>query len=104
MNCPVCSERMREITKHNVEVDICPSCKGVWLDRGELEKIIERVSSDTGQAEGAVPPASPVPRDFDIERDQRYHDERPRHHDDDHDKHNGYGHQRRKGWLSELFD
>ena len=35
MNCPVCETRMREIQKYGVEVDICPDCKGVWLDRGE---------------------------------------------------------------------
>ncbi|MHB9132331.1 MAG: TFIIB-type zinc ribbon-containing protein [Armatimonadota bacterium] len=40
MNCPVCDARLREIQKHGVEIDICPECKGVWLDRGELEKII----------------------------------------------------------------
>jgi uncharacterized protein len=127
MNCPVCSERMREITKFNVEVDICPSCKGVWLDRGELEKIIDMVSSGAGPVEGAVPPSSTVPRDLDRERgplfhdapprmhdhdhddhhDRRYaqHDDHDKHHDHDHDKHHGeYGHGRRKGWLSDLFD
>jgi uncharacterized protein len=40
MNCPVCDNvRMREVQKENVLIDICPNCKGVWLDRGELEKI-----------------------------------------------------------------
>ncbi len=39
MQCPVCDERLREVEKYGVMVDICPSCKGVWLDRGELEKI-----------------------------------------------------------------
>lgn len=42
MNCPVCDGvRMREVEKEGVMVDICPSCKGVWLDRGELEKLME---------------------------------------------------------------
>ncbi len=39
MQCPVCDDRLREVEKYGVMVDICPSCKGVWLDRGELEKI-----------------------------------------------------------------
>jgi uncharacterized protein len=39
MQCPVCDERLREVEKYGVAVDICPSCKGVWLDRGELEKV-----------------------------------------------------------------
>lgn len=44
MNCPVCEDsRMREVEKNGVLVDICPSCKGVWLDRGELEKLMTEV-------------------------------------------------------------
>lgn len=44
MLCPVCDGvRMREVEKEGVMIDICPSCKGVWLDRGELEKILESV-------------------------------------------------------------
>jgi Zn-finger nucleic acid-binding protein len=39
MQCPVCDERQREVEEYGVAVDICPSCKGVWLDRGELEKV-----------------------------------------------------------------
>lgn len=42
MNCPVCDQvRMREVEKDGVMIDVCPSCKGVWLDRGELEKITQ---------------------------------------------------------------
>jgi hypothetical protein len=36
MNCPVCDAPLRAIQKYGVEIDICPGCKGVWLDRGEL--------------------------------------------------------------------
>src|SRR4051794_8344132 len=44
MNCPVCSEsRLREVEKNGVLIDICPSCKGVWLDRGELDKLMQEV-------------------------------------------------------------
>lgn len=44
MNCPVCeSTRMREVEKDGILIDICPSCKGVWLDRGELEKLMQGV-------------------------------------------------------------
>ena len=40
MNCPVCDDvRMREVEKENIMIDVCPSCKGVWLERGELEKL-----------------------------------------------------------------
>ncbi len=42
MHCPLCDQvKMREVEKHGVLVDVCPSCKGVWLDRGELEKILQ---------------------------------------------------------------
>jgi Zn-finger nucleic acid-binding protein len=39
MQCPACDERLREVERYGVMVDICPGCKGVWLDRGELEKV-----------------------------------------------------------------
>ncbi len=39
MNCPVCETQMKEIEKYGVDIDICPQCKGVWLDRGEIDKI-----------------------------------------------------------------
>jgi Zn-finger nucleic acid-binding protein len=41
MKCPVCSDvRMREVEKENILIDVCPDCKGVWLDRGELDKLM----------------------------------------------------------------
>lgn len=41
MNCPVCeNSRMREVEKNGIMIDVCPSCKGVWLDRGELDKLM----------------------------------------------------------------
>ncbi|OPA81166.1 hypothetical protein BVG16_02190 [Paenibacillus selenitireducens] len=44
MNCPVCNDmRMREIQKDGILIDVCPQCKGVWLDRGELEKLMSGV-------------------------------------------------------------
>ncbi|MBW5448680.1 hypothetical protein GE107_21785 [Cohnella sp. CFH 77786] len=44
MNCPVCDDtRMREVEKNGILIDVCPSCKGVWLDRGELEKLMSDV-------------------------------------------------------------
>lgn len=44
MRCPVCNDvRMREVDKDGVFIDICPECKGVWLDRGELDKLLQEV-------------------------------------------------------------
>lgn len=45
MNCPACLVELRIADRQGIEVDYCPKCRGVWLDRGELEKIIERSSS-----------------------------------------------------------
>ena len=42
MLCPHCTTAMREVTKSGVLIDVCPDCKGTWLDRGELEKILNR--------------------------------------------------------------
>lgn len=44
MKCPVCEDvRMREVVKDEVLIDVCPDCKGVWLDRGELDKLMQGV-------------------------------------------------------------
>lgn len=44
MNCPICDNtRLREVDKEGILIDVCPTCKGVWLDRGELEKLMQGV-------------------------------------------------------------
>ena len=44
MKCPVCEDtRMREVEKDGILIDVCPNCKGVWLDRGELDKLMAGV-------------------------------------------------------------
>lgn len=42
MKCPTCNETLLLSDKNGIEIDYCPSCRGIWLDRGELDKIIER--------------------------------------------------------------
>lgn len=42
MQCPVCQTPLQMTERQGVEIDYCPQCRGVWLDRGELDKIIER--------------------------------------------------------------
>lgn len=42
MKCPNCNEVLQMSNRQGVEIDYCPNCRGVWLDRGELDKIIER--------------------------------------------------------------
>ena len=42
MQCPSCGTRLVEIDRSDVTIDACPACRGVWLDRGELDRILER--------------------------------------------------------------
>lgn len=87
MNCPVCQNELRPTDRQGVEIDYCPKCRGVWLDRGELDKIIER--SNAFGAEG---------RHDDDDDDYR------RHAGERHD-YGGYGYKKRKkSFLSEMFD
>jgi len=46
MKCPHCSTTLVMSDRQGIEIDYCPDCRGVWLDRGELDKIIERASDD----------------------------------------------------------
>jgi Zn-finger nucleic acid-binding protein len=45
MNCPVCTVELKISDRQGVEIDYCPKCRGVWLDRGELDKILERANA-----------------------------------------------------------
>lgn len=59
MKCPVCKEPDLVMSaRQNIEIDYCPQCRGVWLDRGELDKIIER--SQQEEARYATPPVAPT--------------------------------------------
>jgi Zn-finger nucleic acid-binding protein len=59
MHCPVCKDTMLMMAdRQGVEIDYCPKCRGVWLDRGELDKIIER--SESGGS-GRGPAGAPAP-------------------------------------------
>jgi Zn-finger nucleic acid-binding protein len=79
-----------------IEIDYCPQCRGVWLDRGELDKIIERSVRET--APGAalqVPPAAPRPMPAQYDSG---HDHRDEHHGD------RQGYREKKSIWKELFD
>jgi len=59
MICPVDSQSVLVMTeRQGIEIDYCPSCRGVWLDRGELDKIIDRVAADAPAAADAPPPGA----------------------------------------------
>jgi Zn-finger nucleic acid-binding protein len=81
MQCPVCDVTLSISSRDSVEIDFCPQCRGVWLDRGELDKIIERA---------AIAPARSDDRERDRDRDRdRQRDDRDRDRDrprDDRDR------------------
>ena len=67
-------------TREGIEIDYCPECRGVWLDRGELDKLIER--SNVGQQQGYAPQPQ---QQFEQRRDERRHDN-----DDDYRRDNSH--------------
>jgi Zn-finger nucleic acid-binding protein len=103
MLCPVCKETELRITdRQGIEIDYCPQCRGVWLDRGELDKLIERAQQEYSRPQ-VVPAAAPPPAAQPRYQEPRY--EKRRDHDDDDDYYRRYGKRRKKGgWLEDLLD
>ena len=85
MQCPHCHVTLKMSAREGIEIDYCPQCRGVWLDRGELDKIIERSVVET-----------PAPREASRSRD--YDDD-----DNDYKRRKPYK-KRRKSWIAEIFD
>ena len=87
MKCPVCPESVLAVSsREGVEIDYCPTCRGVWLDRGELDKIIERTDLDQ--------PAPPRREERPAQRDDR-----PYQRDDRY-----YGKKRKESVFERFFD
>ena len=107
MNCPVCDERMREVEKQGVQVDICPACKGVWLDRGELDKILEIAASGDMRSEAGTSGSSSKTSDRgdDERRDRDEHRDRDDHgdHEKDSDRKEGGGRKRSGSWIGDIL-
>ena len=100
MACPVDGAALVMSERSGIEIDYCPSCRGVWLDRGELDKIIERNAASLSAPAAAPPsqapqaPQAPIPPQSPWGAPQQ-------------DYHHGYGHKpykRRKSFLEDLFD
>lgn len=87
--CPNDNGAMQTVQRSGVEFDMCPTCRGVWLDRGELEKLMA--------SEGAAPVRAPEPPRSDFRPQQGY--DRPRYEDD----HRG-GYRKKKGSIFDIFD
>lgn len=81
MICPHCNTGMQEITKTGVLIDLCPSCKGVWLDRGELEKVLSRAREVEREWEEEYRRPEPRRREYDDDdyEDRRYSGEKRYH-------------------------
>lgn len=97
MQCPIDGEQLVITDRQGVEIDYCPKCRGVWLDRGELDKLIERSSSI----------GNPEPR---YKEDRRIEPRREDYRKDDY-KSDGYSsgshhhpHKKKKSFLSDIFD
>lgn len=76
MKCPHCPTATLVITERSgIEIDYCPQCRGVWLDRGELDKLLERAQNEYEPTHGNESPARPPA-----------------------------GRRRKSSWLNELFD
>ena len=78
MNCPVDNTELKMSERGGVEIDYCPQCRGVWLDRGELDKIIDRSATEWDRDEGRR--------------------------DDDDYRGAERGRRRKRGWLGEMFE
>ena len=103
MRCPVDNETLVMADRNGVEIDYCPKCRGVWLDRGELDKIIER-SEGAAPVRAAAPPA-PSHQPSHQPSYQPQHAPPPRRHHDDDDDDYRYGYKKkRKSLLGEIFD
>ena len=102
MNCPLDNTTLAMVERQGVEIDYCPTCRGVWLDRGELDKIIDR--SVPGAAQ---PMQQPVQQQAQQVRHDPYQGQhQPQGWGNSHPSH-GYPHHKKKkreGFLGELFD
>lgn len=90
MKCPQCSVNLVLSDKQGVEIDYCPECRGIWLDRGELEKIIERTAQNYGESYRNQP--------YDNDR----HYEKQYQHG--YDSHHGDKKHHKKSFLADIFD
>ncbi len=85
MKCPIDGTDLVMAELQGVEIDYCPKCRGVWLDRGELDKIIERSATMPPPPQAAPPPATGYPTRHEYGYERRHH-------------------KKRKSWLGDMFD
>jgi uncharacterized protein len=93
MSCPVCRVPLSMSDRQGIEIDFCPQCRGVWLDRGELDKIIERSAAPAQPAPPpqAAPPPPQAPYPPQGYGQQPHYGQKPYY-------------KRKKSWLEDIFD
>jgi uncharacterized protein len=95
MKCPVDNATLLITDRSGIEIDYCPECRGVWLDRGELDKLIQGSSRDEPRYEF---------RD-DRQREQRHsYDDDDRRHDQRGSHNEGSRHKKKESFLGDIFD
>lgn len=92
MQCPKCAIPLNMAERCGIEIDYCPQCRGVWLDRGELDKIIERSSLPLSQAPNAAVRPHEHPTGQPMNASRHYDGQR------------GHGYHKKKSFFGELFD
>ena len=98
MKCPVRVDAVLVMSERKgIEIDYCPQCRGIWLDRGEIDKIIERSLEDVSAESSAAPQHAPASQPQPTRSSQPY----PHHHHED-DYH--YRKDKKKSFWMELFD
>lgn len=100
MKCPNCEQLLQISERQNIEIDYCPSCRGVWLDRGELDKIIEfsnqQISQTSNQQSRDRDERDSKQRGY---QDGQYKEDKYRNNQEYPNKHH-----KKKGFLGDLFD
>lgn len=105
MQCPNDGSVLVMSERSGIEIDYCPTCRGVWLDRGELDKIVERAAREFAAPSSVAPPPQPQPP---VQPQGPGYGQQPapayqQPYDRGHDQ--GYPRRKKKeSWLSELFD
>ncbi|MGJ9421776.1 zf-TFIIB domain-containing protein [Aeromicrobium sp. CF3.5] len=109
MKCPNDDATLTMSERSGVEIDYCPECRGVWLDRGELDKILDRVASEAPPA-AAAPTLQAPPEQYrepqyerDQYRDERQRDDRYRQSDSRGYDQKPYRKKKKEHWLMEML-
>ena len=124
MKCPTCPDAVLVMAdRAGIEIDYCPTCRGVWLDRGELDKIIERSAAAAAPTPGGavaapaatriLPADAPVPQQAaqsastqpqyqpQYASNSKYHG---KYHSKYHDPRGNYARKKKSSFLGDLFD